>query len=103
MSDHFGISGFESPKCKPKSLADQIPETRKGGFRVCGSKLSFWNFGVWGFRSLEGERSGHSRGENPKSEVATKDFGVSGLWRPEGGEDIGFELDVSNSRYVKLR
>jgi hypothetical protein len=66
------------------------------------SKLSFWNIGVRGFRSLEEERSGHSRRENLKLEVAKKDFGVSGLRRPEGGEDIGFELDVSNSRYAKL-
>jgi hypothetical protein len=54
------------------------------------------------FRSLEGRRSGLSRGENSKSEVVTKDFGVSGLQRLEGGEDIGFELDISNSWYAKL-
>jgi hypothetical protein len=65
-------------------------------------KFKFWDFGFWGFRSLEGRRSGLSRGENPKSEVTTKDFVISGLRRLEGGEDMGFELDVSNSRYEKL-
>jgi hypothetical protein len=38
---------------------------QKGGFRG-GSKLSFQNFRVWGFGSLEGESLGYSRGENPK-------------------------------------
>jgi hypothetical protein len=28
-SYHFGNSLFGSPKCKPKSLADQVPEMRK--------------------------------------------------------------------------
>jgi hypothetical protein len=33
---------------------------------VVETSISFQNFEDWGFRSLEGERSGHSRGENLK-------------------------------------
>jgi hypothetical protein len=65
--------------------------------------LSFRNFGVRGFRSLEGERSGHSRGENPKSEVTTKDFGISGNSETEDirwFEDIGLPRNCRNKEEV---
>jgi hypothetical protein len=53
-------------------------------------KLSFWNFGVWGFGSPEGERSGHSRGENPKLEVTTEDY------RHFGNRDFDIPVDKNS-------
>jgi hypothetical protein len=65
--NHFGISGFESPKCKPKSLADQIPETRKGGFRG-GSKLSFSELQSSGVSEVLRTRDRDIAGEKTRNE-----------------------------------
>jgi hypothetical protein len=51
-SYHFRNSGFRSPKCKPKSLADQVPEMRKEVSCVKSKSEEFSNSELWslGFR-----------------------------------------------------
>jgi len=71
-------------------------EVRRSKFKFSGLQSSR-------FRKSEGKEIGTQQGEeNPKSEVTKKDFDILGLRRPEGGEDIGFKFDVSNSQYMKL-